>query len=169
MPYFAHIPHNGTIKCTHHFTNERTPITDHVPCSWLAEVWLVHRVRCMDLWIYKETKQTTLAPPTKLMSQRWDSGGRVCGAWTAHCPICFVQDKRTVSPSFHFSVFGSHKQIIMLEEQTIKTHLHPTMKATMKAIVWSSAQVCYCLSPNIMSCSPESSKWLFFLMASDFL
>ena len=93
------------MKCAHHFTNERAPVADHAPCSWSAEVWLVHRLVWMALWINKETKLTTLAPPTKLTSNkrlRWTIE-RVCMLRIEDraLPICFVQDKHTVSPSFH--------------------------------------------------------------------
>ena len=95
------------MKCAHLFTNERAPETDHAPCSWSAEVWLVHRVVWMALLINKETKQTTLAPPTKLTVRSKSislSGGQWKGCVVRiedrALPICFVQDKRTVSRLF---------------------------------------------------------------------
>ena len=53
------LPNNGTMKCAHLFTNERAPVADQL-------IWLDHSVVWMALLINKETKQTTLAPPTKL-------------------------------------------------------------------------------------------------------
>ena len=59
------LPNNGTMKCAHLFTNERAPVITRLARGDQL-IWLVHSVVWMALLINKETKQTTLASPTKL-------------------------------------------------------------------------------------------------------
>ena len=110
MP-FCPLPNNGTMKCAHLCTNQRAPVADHAPCLWSAEVWLVHRRVWMALWINKETKQRN---KTNNIGSAHQIDGKIKVnkrlRWTMErvrstledraLPICFVQDKRTVSCLF---------------------------------------------------------------------
>ena len=127
--HIAHFPNNGTIKWAHHFTKECAPVTEHGPFSWSAEVWLVHRVIWMALWINKETKQTTLALPTKLTSQGASQVDNRQGAYTHRGPRAaqFVLHRISVHfPIFSFSVFAYH--------------LATRLLSTMGTFLWLKAQ-----------------------------
>ena len=85
--------------------NARLWLTTRLARDQLRFGWFIELI-CMAKWIYKETKQTKWAPPTKLTSQGCDSGGSIQGAcmrWGPRAAQLFVQDKHTVPTSFHFN------------------------------------------------------------------